>query len=153
MQQYEQHKYCNLHAKKETLLSLGSLSQPDLWSRYLLQVVSCWLLTWSVCVCVCVCVCRWWCGCRWCFSWLWRNHLEEHSQESNRPCLRNHMCASVEMFEIELKYSFSNFGLLCSIAKSYQSSTMKYAITHSFFWLSTVMFESNTSSLATYLQM
>ena len=27
-----------LHARKETLLSLGSLSQPDLWPRYLPEV-------------------------------------------------------------------------------------------------------------------
>ena len=37
-----------MHARKETLLSLFSLSQPGLWPQYLLQAVSSWFLTWRV---------------------------------------------------------------------------------------------------------
>ena len=44
----DQQKTAVLHARKETLLSLRSLSQPSLWPQYLLQAVSFWFLTWYV---------------------------------------------------------------------------------------------------------
>ena len=44
-QHHNQHKKS---ARKETLLSLFSLSQPGLWHQYLLQAVSSWFLTWRV---------------------------------------------------------------------------------------------------------
>ena len=37
-----------MHARKETLLSLFSLSQSGLWPQYLLQAVSGWFSTWHV---------------------------------------------------------------------------------------------------------
>ena len=37
-----------VHARKETLLSLFSLSHPGLLPQYLLQAVSSWFLTWRV---------------------------------------------------------------------------------------------------------
>ena len=71
------------------------------------------------------CVFRLWCGRRWCFSWPWRNHLEDHDQEKNRPWPRNNIHALFEMVEIEYQELFQQ---LCSIAKGYKFSTTKFAV-------------------------
>ena len=135
LQHHKQHRYCNLVCQKRDIAITWQLITADLWLRYLLQVVSFLIID-----LVCVCVCRWWCGCRWCFSWLWRNQLEDHrSQESNRPWFRNHMCA---LFEIELWVPFQQ--LLTAVLNSKELPVFHYEICS----YPTALFDSPLSCLS-----
>ena len=98
------------------------------------------------------CVSRWWGGCRWCFSWLWSNHLEDHGQEMTRPRPSNYMCALVQKWlKLSLEYSFSSFWLLCSITKNHSLLLSTLPLPGSVVWLSTLMCKFNMSP-AQYLQ-
>ena len=137
MQHHEQHKYCNLECQKRDIAITWQLITS--WYVTSIFTPSSELLIIDL---VRVCVCRWRWGCRWCSSWLWRNHLEDHSQESNRPWLRNHMCALVEMFEIELWVLCQQ--LLTAVLNSKELSVFHYKICR----YPTALFDSPLSCLS-----
>ena len=89
-----------------------------------------------------VCVCRLWCGHRWCFSWPWNNHLEDHDQEKNRPWPRNNIHALFEMDEIEHQELFRQ--LLTAVHNSKEIQVFHYEICH----YPTVLFDSTPPCLS-----
>ena len=87
------------------------------------------------------CVCRLWCGHRWCVSWPWNNHLEDHDQEKNRPWPRNYIHALFEMVAIEYEELFQQ--LLTAVLKSKEIQVFHYEIC----CYPTVLFDSPLSCL------
>ena len=88
------------------------------------------------------CVCRLWCGGRWCFSWPWSNHLEDHDQEKNRPRPRNNIHALFEMVAIEYQELFQQ--PLTAVLNSKEIQVFHYEIC----CYPTVVFDSPLSCLS-----
>ena len=88
------------------------------------------------------CVCRLWCGGRWCFSWPWSNHLEDHDQEKNRPRPRNDIHALFEMVAIEYQELFQQ--PLTAVLNSKEIQVFHYEIC----CYPTVVFDSPLSCLS-----
>ena len=88
------------------------------------------------------CVCRLWCRRRWCFSWPWSNHLEDHDQEKNRPWPRNNVHALFEMVAIEYQELFQR--LLTAVLNSKEIQVFHYEIC----CYPTVLFDSPLSCLS-----
>ena len=88
------------------------------------------------------CACRLWCGHRWCFSWPWNNHLEDHDLEENIPWPRNSIHALFEMDGIEYQELFQQ--LLTAVLNSKEIQVLHYEISH----YPTVLFDSILSCLS-----
>ena len=122
-----------MHARKETLLSLFSLSQPGMWPQYLLQAVSSWFLTWRVSADYDVD--------QMMLFMTMIKHLEDHDQEKNRPWPRNYIHALFEIVAIEYQELFQQ--LLAAVLNSKEIQVFHYETC----CYPTVLFDSPLSCL------
>ena len=127
LQHHNQHKYCSRACQKSNIaITLQLITARSVTSIF---IPSCEQLILDL-----ACVCRLWCGHRWCFSWLWSNHFEDHDGEKNRPWPRNNIHALFEMVEIEYQELFQK--LLTAVLNSKEIQvTMKYTVTPQLFFL------------------
>ena len=144
LQHHSQHKDCSHASQKRNIaITLQLITARSVTSIF---TPSCEQLILDL-----ACVCRLWCGCKWCFSWPWSNHLEDHDHENNRLWPLNNIHALFEMVEIEYQELFHQ--LLTAVLNSKEIQVFHYDICR----YPTVLFdspllESNISSLARYLK-